>query len=435
MKKIRLRSFVVLFPAVLILFGLGALLARLWLHGGEWAAYSANEHVYRGGILAGGTLTDRNGVVLFTARDGEYRYADEEAVRFASLHAVGDQRGMVGGTALGAFSDELIGYSFARGTDGRGGEIALSLDSRLQAGAWYALNGRRGAVVVLNYETGEILCMVSSPSYDPAVGERRDADGLYVNRCTNGLFIPGSIYKLVTLCCACRNLPDLKSRTFHCDGELTVNGKTVHCTGVHGDQTVEDALANSCNAAFAALSMELGGERIRDTARALGVEGTLSWGGGTTAPGRFDVAARRTAPEAWSGIGQYNDLVTPYAMARLCAAIANGGTVHEGVLRAGTVGKTHRLMDEKTAAYIGECMRYNVTHSYGTGNFPWLDIAAKTGTAEMNDGSTHAWFVGYLRSGAPLAFAVLLEKGGGGLAQAGPVANHVLQLANGYYAS
>ena len=53
----------------------------------------------------------------------------------------------------------------------------------------------------------------------------------------------------------------------------------------------------------------------------------------------------------------------------------------------------------------------------------------------MNDGSTHAWFVGYLRSGAPLAFAVLLEKGGGGLAQAGPVANHVLQLANGYYAS
>ena len=150
MKKIRLRSFVVLFPAVLILFGLGALLARLWLHGGEWASYSANEHVYRGGILAGGTLTDRNGVVLFTARDGEYRYADEEAVRFASLHAVGDQRGMVGGTALGAFSDELIGYSFARGTDGRGGEIALSLDSRLQAGAWYALNGHRGAVVVLN---------------------------------------------------------------------------------------------------------------------------------------------------------------------------------------------------------------------------------------------------------------------------------------------
>ena len=435
MKRIRVRSAVVLIPAVVILFGLGALLARAWLHGGEWAAYSANEHIYRRGVLAGGTLTDRNGVTLFSARDGEYRYADEEAVRFASLHTVGDQRGQVGGTALAALSDELIGYSFARGTDGHGGEVALSLDSRLQAGAWYALNGRRGAMVVLNYETGEILCMVSSPSYDPAVGERRDAEGLYINRCTGGLFIPGSIYKIVTLCCARENIPDLDSRTFHCEGELDVNGKTVQCTGVHGEQTVQEAFANSCNVAFATIAMELGGTRIRDTARALGVEGSLSWGGGNTASGRFDVAARRTAPEAWSGIGQYNDLVTPYAMARLCAAVANGGIVHEGVLRAGAEGRASRIMDEKTAAYIGECMHYNVVNSYGTNNFPWLDLAAKTGTAELGDGSTHAWFVGYLRSGAPLAFAVLLEQGGGGLAQAGPVANHVLQLANGYYSS
>ena len=314
-------------------------------------------------------------------------------------------------------------------------DYAGFVDSRLQAGAWYALNGRRGAVVVLNYKTGEILCMVSAPSYDPAVGQRRDAEGMYINRCTGGLFIPGSIYKLVTLCCACETLPDLKSRTFHCDGELVVNGKTVHCTGVHGEQTIEQALANSCNAAFAALTMELGGERIRSMARKLGVEGPLSWGGGVTAAGRFDVAARRTAPEAWSGIGQYNDLVTPYAMARLCAAIANGGTVHEGVLRAGDVGRERRLLDEKTAEYVGACMNYNVVYAYGKNNFPWLDLCAKTGTAELGDGTTHAWFVGYLHSGAPLAFAVLLEQGGGGLAQAGPVANHVLQLANGYYAS
>ena len=435
MKRILRRSAVVLIPAVLILFGLGALLGKLWLHGGEWASYSANAHVYDRGVLASGTLTDRNGVVLFSAHDGGYHYAEEEAVRFASLHTVGDQRGQVGGTALSAFADELVGYSFVRGTDGRGGEIALSLDSRLQAGAWYALNGRRGAVVVLNYKTGEILCMVSSPSYDPAIGQRRDAEGLYINRCTGGLFIPGSIYKLVTLCCARENLPDLQSRTFHCAGELVVNGKTIHCTGVHGEQTIEQALANSCNAAFAALSMELGGARIRDTARKLGVEGALAWGGGKTAPGRFDVAARRTAPEAWSGIGQYNDLVTPYAMARLCAGIANGGVAREGVLRAGAVGRATRLMDEKTAEYIGACMNYNVVYAYGKNNFPWLDLCAKTGTAELGDGSTHAWFVGYLRSGAPLAFAVLLEQGGGGLAQAGPVANHVLQLANGYYTS
>jgi peptidoglycan glycosyltransferase len=92
-------------------------------------------------------------------------------------------------------------------------------------------------------------------------------------------------------------------------------------------------------------------------------------------------------------------------------------------------------MDAETAEFVGECMNYNVVYSYGKNNFPWLDLCAKTGTAELGDGSTHAWFVGYLQSGAPIAFAVLLEQGGGGLAQAGAVANHVLQLANGYYAS
>jgi peptidoglycan glycosyltransferase len=122
-------------------------------------------------------------------------------------------------------------------------------------------------------------------------------------------------------------------------------------------------------------------------------------------------------------------------MARLCAAVANGGAAREAVLLAGEKGKETRLMEPETAEIIGQCMKYNVVYSYGKNNFPWLDLCAKTGTAELGDGTTHAWFVGYLKTGAPVAFAVLLEQGGGGLAQAGAVANHVLQLANGYYAS
>ena len=90
-------------------------------------------------------------------------------------------------------------------------------------------------------------------------------------------------------------------------------------------------------------------------------------------------------------------------------------------------------MSGETAAFMDECMSYTASTHY-----PFMsdmDAGAKTGTAELGDGTTHAWFVGYLRSGAPVAFAVLLEQGGGGLAQAGSVANHVLQLANGYYTS
>ena len=89
-----------------------------------------------------------------------------------------------------------------------------------------------------------------------------------------------------------------------------------------------------------------------------------------------------------------------------------------------------------TAAALDEMMSYNVAYASGGEDcFPGLDLCAKTGTAELGDGTTHAWFVGYLQSGAPVALAVMLEQGGGGLAQAGAVANHVLQLANGYYAS
>ena len=435
MKRITNRSACVLLLAALTVLGLALLGLRLWTDGGRWASYGANRHIYKNGALTGGTLTDRNGVVLAHAENGEYTYAQEEAVRFASLHAVGDHRGYIDRTALELFAGELAGYSFVSGTSGEGATVALSLDSRLQAGAWYALNGRKGAVVVMNYQTGEILCMVSSPSYDPMYGPRWDADGYYINRCTGAAFIPGSIFKLVTLTAAAESIPDLDRRTFTCEGEISYYGEPIHCTGVHGEQTIEQALANSCNVAFAKLTVELGGQKIAEAARRLGVEGSLPWCGGRTAAGRFDVAARGTTPEAWSGIGQYNDLVTPYAMARLCAAVANGGVAREGTLLAGETGTRTRLMDEETAAFLGACMNYNVVYSYGKSNFPWLDLCAKTGTAELGDGTTHAWFVGYLRSGAPVAFAVLLEQGGGGLAQAGSVANHVLQLANGYYTS
>ena len=106
-------------------------------------------------------------------------------------------------------------------------------------------------------------------------------------------------------------------------------------------------------------------------------------------------------------------------MLRLCAAIANGGTAVTPTLAYGGVGGGAVLMDAETAEYAGECMSYDVAYGYGRDRFPGLDLCAKSGTAEIGDGTTHAWFVGYLRTGAPVAFAVMLEHGGGGLLQAG----------------
>ena len=97
------------------------------------------------------------------------------------------------------------------------------------------------------------------------------------------------------------------------------------------------------------------------------------------------------------------------------------------------VGGGAVLMDAEAAEYAGECMSYDVAYGYGRDRFPGLDLCAKSGTAEIGDGTTHAWFVGYLRTGAPVAFAVMLEHGGGGLLQAGGVANSVLQTVMEYY--
>ena len=137
-----------------------------------------------------------------------------------------------------------------------------------------------------------------------------------------------------------------------------------------------------------------------------------------------------SASMAWSGIGQYNDLVSPYAMMRLVSAIANGGTVAEPSL-LGVSDKKTELMSADTAQKVASMMNYNVVYKYGSSTFPGLNISAKTGTAEVGDGKpSHGWFVGFLNDEQhPYAFAVLVENGGSGLRAAGAVANAVLQAA------
>ena len=337
MKRIEHRSAIALLLAAALALGMGFFVVRLALCGGDWASYSANQHIYQNGVLKSSTLTDRNGVILAQTENGAWRYADDPAVRLSSVHAVGDYRGYISG-AISAFADELAGYSFVYGTPGGGTEVALSLDTRLQTAAWDALGGRRGAVLVMNYETGEILTMVSSPSYDPNGEADTSIDGLFINRCTLGTFTPGSVFKLVTLIAAVENLPDLTEQTFTCNQYLDLPGGTVVCTGWHGPQTIEQALANSCNCAFGELSLELGSETIVKTAQRLGVAGSLTLDGAATVSGKIETAEAGSSDEAWLGIGQYTDLVTPYSMLRLCAAIANGGAAVTPTLAYGGVG-------------------------------------------------------------------------------------------------
>ncbi len=435
MKRIKNRASAALLLALLLVLGVLTLLVRLQRHGAAWASYTANNSVYTlRGVLSCGTLTDRNGVVLAHAQDGSYGYAEDTALRMASLHAVGDYRGHIGTSALTAFAPQLTGYSAVQGTTQPGSTVALTLEGALQVAAYEALGWRTGAVMVTNYRTGEVLCLVSTPTYDPYGEPDTEIDGLFLNRALNVAYTPGSVFKLVTLCAALEQIGDLSERSFYCEGSTKVEGVTVNCTGAHGLQTIEQALANSCNCAFAELSLELGGETLLEYAQALGVTASQKLDGIQTAAGHFEAAPAGSSYLAWSGIGQYTDLLCPYAMLRIVSAVANGGVLAEPtLLLEGDNGDT-RLLRGETAAALGEMMSYNVAYAYGgEDSFPGLDLCAKTGTAEVGDGSTHAWFAGYLRSGLPLAFVVVLERGGGGLSAASPIANAVLQKAMEIY--
>lgn len=433
MKRVKSRATSALIIAALLLIGMVVYIIDFADNSSAWVMYSANQNIYEGGVLSIGTLTDRNGTVLAHSEDGTYYYADDGNTRIACLHAVGDFGGNIGTGAVTAFADKLAGYSIVSGVSDKGKTIALTIDAELNKAAYSALAGRRGAVLVMDYTTGEILCMASSPSYDPNLGfdsEDSAYEGVYLNRCLSSAYTPGSVFKLVTMAAAIENIDDLSQRSFYCAGSVDINGVAVKCTGTHGYQTIEQALANSCNCAFAEISLELGADTLSKYAEDLGFCSQLEINGIVTKAGSFEKGAAGSADLAWSGIGQYTDLVCPYAMLRYVAGIANGGTVAEPTLILGEKGGSVKLLSSGTASRIAEMMSYNVTYSYGTWNFPGLSLCAKSGTAEVGDGTSHAWFTGFLDDEEhPYAFCVVIENGGGGLSNAGTVANTVLQAA------
>lgn len=434
MKKIKRRATAAAIVALLVITGLVVYIARYVKDGTDWALFVANQDLYTDGVLNSGTVKDRNGTLLATT-EGGLAYADDSAVRTACLHVVGDFSGNIGSGVLNAFADTLSHYNLVTGAYSfrdTGETVDLSIDSALNVTAYNALNGKKGAVVVMNYKTGEVLCMASSTSYDPSNVPDLESDyydGVYLNRCINATYPPGSVFKIVTLTAAVETIPDLFEQSFSCNGSVTVNGNKVTCAGVHGSQNIREAFSNSCNCAFAELALQLGGDTLLKYADLFGITKSIDLDGIQTTAGNFDANVDDTAL-AWSGIGQSTDLVSPLSMACVTATIANNGTlVHPTILLKGDNGKDH-LLSESTTQTVAEMMQNNVISHYGQGKFPGLNVCAKTGTAEVDDGTPHAWFAGFLDDEThPYAFAVIAENSGDGLTTAGAIANTVLQAA------
>jgi len=439
MNKVKTRALAVLLLVAVAILGMGFYVARYVVFGSEWASAPFNATVFSRGVLATGVVTDRNGVVLADVIDGRRTFADNGDVRRATLHAVGDMDGNIGTGAMKIFASDLAGYNLITGSyslGGSGRKVELTIDSRLNAVALRALDGRRGVVLVSNYETGEILCMVSSPTFDPgnppANVNTPALEGVFVNRAIQSAFIPGSTFKLVTAAAAIERVNRVFEREFVCTGRVEVGGDVLICPGEHGTLGIERGMQVSCNIVYGELALEMGAATMAEYAEKLGLSGRTTVDGIRTASGNFERAAPDSVNLAWSGVGQFTNTVCPASMLRFVGAIANGGNAVELHFRQRSgvssviSARTDRLMSRSTADRLGQLIEIQNRQS-----FPGLEIHAKSGTAQVGGGNEpHAWYVGYItNTNYPLAFVVMVENGGGGFAVASPIANRVLQEA------
>lgn len=460
MKMITRRGIFLWILCFFFIFGIGFLTFSLVTNGEEWAMKSYNRHVYRDGqLIAAGKITDKNGIVLSETKDGKRVYNEDKSTRLSTLHIVGDKRGSISTGVQTKFEAELVGYNLIDGVyninkNGGGNDLKLTIDSEINNIALKALGDKRGTVAVVNYKTGDIVSMVSTPTFDVNKGmtaemeNSKEYEGVYINRFIRGLYTPGSTFKIVTAICALENMGDsVYDRTFECHKTYDVDGikeDEIICNANHGKITFEEALSKSCNIAFAQLAIELGPEKLAATAQKLGLTSSVIINEKIMSEkGVFKLNnGSADATVGWTGFGQGETMVSPAAMLRLMCAIANDGkavplNVVESIMSkdgkpisfAARADET-QLISSDIAGKMKNLMRNNVKKQYGDSNYKGLSLCAKSGTAQIDKVTEHntAWFVGFMDDEEhPYAFVVIVEEGNSGSRKAGPIANKVLQ--------
>ncbi len=464
MKSISRRALSLYVIILLFLAGCGLLFYNLVTNSSDWAMNRVNKHLYSSGNLAtAGDITDINGNILATTENGQRIYNESKNVRMATLHTVGDSAGFIASGIQTSFKDELTGYTLVDGVYnlkryGKGNDIKLTLNSKVCATAYKALGNRKGTVAVMNYKTGELVCIVSNPTYD--IKNKPDDintnttdkyEGIYMNRFFSGLYTPGSTFKVITAACAIESIPDIYNRTFECNGKIQIGEGYVICNGTHREIDFETAMNKSCNCAFAKIADELGAEKLTFTAERLGfntkkmtVSDKIS-----CAKSKLNLTESTALDIGWAGIGQYTTLINPCQMLTIISAIANDGVANTPYLVSEITNpegevifteKTSDLgeyFDYSVAQSLDNILRSNVKNQYGDWYFPNLNMCGKTGTAEISDdedAKPNALFVGYSQNEeTPFAIIVVVENTTSAIKSAVPIASSVMKEINVQY--
>ena len=322
-------------------------------------------------------------------------------------------------------------------------DVRMSIDARLEVKVAEILRNQlkqsgltKGAAVVMDPATGDLLAAVSFPL--PVEGTVQDEANPYLDRARYGLYPPGSTFKVVTAMAALRKDAQLAHKTYQCErlpdgrvGNYLKGSKRpirddVQDKSPHGTLDLEHGLIVSCNAYFAQLgAYDVGADALHDTATLLGI-----------AAASPDTAAELKKALAQSAYGQGEVVASPFQMARVAATIANNGAMPQGRWLAdennGRVTPPAAILAPDVAATLGRFMREVVTSGTGRRGAASVAVAGKTGTAELADAPSHAWFIGFAPYGGAarkIAFSVLLENGVYGGTAAAPAAAEIVNAA------
>lgn len=449
MNRVAGRARIALVLVLILLAGLVFFIGEYIAGAGDWVIFPGSPHVYNGGNIGCGMVTDREGYLLLDMR-AERTYAADTGLRMSTVHWLGDRYGSINAPALSKYASELAGFSLLNGVYSyaqTGGVAELTLSAKVQTAALKAMGDRKGTIGVYNYKTGELICAITTPTYDPDNIPNLDADltgsleGMYLNRFTQSVYIPGSIFKIVTLAAALETIPEIQQQKFVCRGSYAYGKDKITCEGAHWEQDLKQAFCNSCNCVFAQISEQLGKDVLMRYVEQFGITQSISFDGITTASGNFDITDAAPVNVAWSSIGQYTDQINPCRFMTFLGAIAGGGTgaelhlveriTSDGITNySAKTEKGDRVMATSTAQVLREYLMNNVTAKYGADNFPGLTVCAKTGTGEVGgDKKPNAMLAGFVADEEyPLAFIVAVEDGGYGSTVCIPIVSKVLEV-------
>ncbi len=349
----------------------------------------------------------------------------------------------------------------------QGKDIHLTIDAELQKTANDALGNENGAIVVMDVRNGEILVMVSRPSYRPEhiskglsteKRKRRKKKEHFslLNRSTEGTYPPGSVLKIITAFALLQEKTANPESSVYCPGYYLINGKRLNCWREegHGHMNLHQAIVESCDVYFYKLSLKLGVDGLYPYLKKFGL-GERTGIALPEKPGLSPSKAwkRKHLKEPWYAgetamlaIGQGYVTTTPLQVNVMTAAIANGGSIVKPKIRkteektAPRITGAAQKLDAKSVSFLKKALFDAVNAHRGTGIYARskiTSVSGKTGTAQVVSAQVestqkrfqdHAWFTSYAPSdSAEIAVTVLVENGGSGSVAAAPIAKKIIE--------